>query len=61
MADDNAVLSAEWLAEGARRSADLDAGVVITVAWETVRENTLRRAGLSDADGASYQGADGDR
>lgn len=43
-------LSAEWLAEIARRSAELDAGQVTTVPWEVVRANALRRAGLSDAD-----------
>jgi hypothetical protein len=49
MAEDDAVISAEWLVEISRRSAELDAGTVTTVAWETVRDNALRRAGLPDA------------
>lgn len=39
-------LSKEWQAEITRRSAQLDAGEVETVAWETVRDEALRRAGI---------------
>jgi putative addiction module component (TIGR02574 family) len=45
----DAVLTAEWLAEIARRSAELDASEVTTVSWETVRDNALQRAGLLNA------------
>ena len=50
MISDNADHSAEWLAEISRRSAELDGGLVETVAWETVRDNALRRLGLTDSD-----------
>jgi putative addiction module component (TIGR02574 family) len=41
-------LSPEWLAEVERRSAEIDAGIVDTVPWETVRGDLYRRVGLSD-------------
>jgi putative addiction module component (TIGR02574 family) len=37
------LLSDEWLAEIARRSAEFDAGAVTPVPWEQVREESLRR------------------
>jgi hypothetical protein len=48
MAEDDAILPTEWLVEISRRSAELVGGEVTTVPWETVRENALQRAGLSD-------------
>ena len=38
-------LSEEWLAEIRRRSAEFDAGHAVTVPWEQVRADALRRAG----------------
>ncbi len=43
-------LSAEWLAEIQRRSAEYDAGSAQTVPWEQVRADALRRAGLTVPD-----------
>jgi putative addiction module component (TIGR02574 family) len=39
-------LSPEWLAEIERRSAEIEAGTVETVDWETVRNDLFRRVGL---------------
>ena len=38
-------LSAEWVAEIQRRSAEYDAGTAETVSWEQVRAEALRRVG----------------
>jgi len=40
-------LTDEWLAEIKRRSAEYEAGAVPTVAWEQIRAEALRRAGVS--------------
>ena len=42
-------LSAEWLAEIQRRSAEIDAGSVKTIPWEQVRREAFRRNGLPEA------------
>jgi putative addiction module component (TIGR02574 family) len=45
-------LSAEWLSEIERRSAEFDAGTVTAIPWEQIKADALRRAGLTvpDAD-----------
>lgn len=44
------LLSAEWLAEIERRSAPIDAGVIETESWATVRERLLNRVRPNDSD-----------
>ena len=41
-------LSPEWIEEIERRSAEIDAGMVELVDWETVRKDLFRRVGLDD-------------
>lgn len=36
-------LSNDWVAEIQRRSAEYDAGLVVTVPWEEIRADALRR------------------
>ncbi len=43
-------LSADWLAEIERRSADIDAGKVTTIPWEQVRSDLFKKVGLDRAD-----------
>jgi putative addiction module component (TIGR02574 family) len=43
-------LSAEWIAEIQRRSAEFDAGVVQTIPWQQVKADALRRAGTTVPD-----------
>jgi putative addiction module component (TIGR02574 family) len=43
-------LTDEWLVEIKRRSAEYDAGTVQTVAWEKIRGEALRRAGVTQPD-----------
>ena len=45
-------LSAEWLSEIERRSAEFDTGTVTAIPWEQIKADALRRAGLTvpDAD-----------
>jgi putative addiction module component (TIGR02574 family) len=45
-------LTAEWLSEIQRRSAQYDSGSVETVPWEQVRADALRRAGIVERDAA---------
>jgi putative addiction module component (TIGR02574 family) len=40
-------LSAEWLSEIDRRSAEFDAGAVTAIPWEQIKADALRRAGLT--------------
>lgn len=42
-------LSPEWNAEIERRSAEIEAGTVELVDWQTVRADLLRRVGLDRA------------
>jgi putative addiction module component (TIGR02574 family) len=47
--DEEAVkLSPEWIEEIDRRSAEIDAGAVELVDWETIRMDLLKRVGLED-------------
>ena len=46
-------LSDEWTAEIRRRSAEYDSGCAETVPWEQIKDEALRRAGLTVPD-ASY-------
>lgn len=41
-------LSAEWLAEIQRRSAEYDSGLVQTTPWERIRADALRRVGAAE-------------
>jgi putative addiction module component (TIGR02574 family) len=41
-------LSSEWIDEIERRSAEIDAGTVELVDWETVRRDLFGRVGLDD-------------
>ena len=43
-------LSAEWVTEIERRSAELDSGEVKPVSWETVRQTIRRKVGLDRED-----------
>ena len=43
-------LSDEWVAEIERRSAEYDAGEAQPIAWETIRSEARRRAGLTVPD-----------
>jgi putative addiction module component (TIGR02574 family) len=45
-------LSAEWISEIERRSAEFDAGAVEAVPWEQIRADAFRRAGLTVPDAA---------
>jgi putative addiction module component (TIGR02574 family) len=40
--------SAEWIAEAARRSAEIDAGRLSISPWPEVRERARRKAGLDE-------------
>lgn len=40
------VPSAGWIAEAARRSAEIDSGQMSAAPWQEVRERVRRRAGL---------------
>ena len=42
-------LSAEWLSEIERRSAELDAGTATTESWESIRTRLHEKHGLTDA------------
>jgi putative addiction module component (TIGR02574 family) len=42
-------LSPEWLAEIERRSAEIDAGTITPVPWETVRKELFGKVGLDRA------------
>lgn len=46
-ADSPPPLSDEWQAEIQRRSAEYDSGMVQTTPWEQVRNDALRRLGLT--------------
>jgi putative addiction module component (TIGR02574 family) len=48
--DQPPTLSAEWLAEIERRSAELDSGAATPEPWQEVRERLFRKHGLTDAD-----------
>jgi len=43
-------LSAEWLAEIQRRSAEFDSGALQGVPWEQIRADAMRRAGTTVRD-----------
>ena len=45
--DDLPPLTAEWLAEVDRRSAEFDAGAVMPISWEQIKSEAMRRAGLT--------------
>ena len=46
-------LSPEWLAEIARRSAEIDAGAVVTESWDSVRARLLGKFGVDGAEAAN--------
>ncbi len=48
--DQPPALSAKWLAEIERRSAELDARAVNPEPWPDIRERLFRRHGIADAD-----------
>ncbi|HEY2147260.1 MAG TPA: addiction module protein [Pirellulales bacterium] len=54
--DDLPPLTAEWLAEAERRSAEFDADSVNAIPWKQIRSDAFRRAGLELVDelSASY-------
>lgn len=41
-------LSAEWLVELERRSAEIDSGAVNTESWSDVRQRLMNRAGFDE-------------
>lgn len=49
-ADSLPPLNDEWRAEIERRSAQYDAGATETVSWEKIRDEALRRAGVTMPD-----------
>ena len=49
-ADSFPPLSDEWGAEIQRRSAEYDSGLLVTVSWEQVRAEALRRVGVKIPD-----------
>ncbi len=48
MGEESVSLSPEWIEEIERRSAEIDAGAVELVDWETVRKDLFKRVGLDD-------------
>ena len=46
-------LSDEWLAEIQRRSAEFDSGPGQAIPWEQIRQDALRRAGLTTSNDPS--------
>jgi putative addiction module component (TIGR02574 family) len=51
-ADSLPPLSDEWVAEIRQRSAEYDSGAVETVPWEQIKDEALRRAGVTVPDAA---------
>ena len=46
-------LSDEWLAEIQKRSAEYDAGSTKTISWTQIRDEALRRIGVTTPDASS--------
>jgi putative addiction module component (TIGR02574 family) len=48
-----APISDEWIAEIQRRSAEYDSGSGVTVSWQEIRTEALRRAGVTNPDASN--------